>query len=71
MIVSGDASYGHFRPNGVGVGGDEYLIGVRARYLINRRYSVLAGVRHSGRSSDSPFLRYQANYINAAFRVQF
>ena len=71
VILSGDASYGHFRPNGIGVGGDEYLGGGRARYLINRRYSVSAGVRHAGRSSDSPFLRYQANFVNVSFRVQF
>ena len=71
VILSGDASYGHFTPNGNGIGGDEYSVGARARYLIDRRYSVSAGVRHSGRSSDSRFLRYQANYLNLALRVAY
>lgn len=71
IILTGDVSYGHFSPNGPGIGGDEYSIGGSARYLINRRYSVSGGLRHSGRSSDSRFLRYQANYVTLSFRAAF
>ena len=60
IILSGDASYGSFRPNGPGVGGKEYGIGAGARYLINRNWSVLGNVRYDKRSSDSDFLRYDA-----------
>ncbi|WP_425228655.1 outer membrane beta-barrel protein [Sphingomonas sp.] len=71
IILSGDAFYGHFSPNGPGIGGDEYSVGASARYLIDRRYSVSGGVRHSGRSSDAQALRYQANYLTLSFRAAF
>lgn len=71
LIVSGDVNYGRFRPNGVGFGGNEYSVGAGARYLIDRRYSVSANIRHSGRSSDSQFLRYQATTVGVSLRIQF
>lgn len=71
IIVSGDVGYGHFRPNGVGFSGDEYTVGTGARYLIDRRFSVAANARHSGRSSSSQFLRYQATSASVSLRVQF
>ncbi|WP_375396509.1 outer membrane beta-barrel protein [uncultured Sphingomonas sp.] len=71
VILSGDIGYGSFRPNGIGVGGDEYTVGIGARYLIDRRFSVTAGLRHSGRTSDSNFLRYQATSGNVGVRVNF
>ncbi|WP_375401963.1 outer membrane beta-barrel protein [uncultured Sphingomonas sp.] len=71
VILTGDVGYGRFRPNGVGIGGDEYYAGARARYLIDRRYSVSGGVRYSGRSSDSPFLRYNAAYADVSLRIAF
>lgn len=60
IILSGDVSYGSFKPNGPGIGGDEYGIGAGARYLIDRNWSVLGNLRYDKRSSDSQFLRYQA-----------
>lgn len=71
IILSGDIDYGHFTPNGPGIGGDQYYAGVSARYLITRRYSVTGSLRHAGRSSNSEFLRYQANYASLSFRVAF
>lgn len=71
LIVSADADYSPFRPNGIGVGGDEYGIGAGAKYLINRRYTVSAAARYMGRSSDSTFLRYHAVFGSVSFRVAF
>jgi len=71
IIVSGDLGYGRFRPNGIGFGGDEYTAGINARYLINRRFSVVGGARYSARSSDSSFLRYRATSVSVGLRVQF
>ena len=71
IIVSADAGYSRFRPNGVGIGGDEYSLGGGARYLINRRLSVSGNVRYSGRSSDSTFLRYHAVLGTVSLRVAF
>ena len=71
IILSGDGGYGSFRPNGIGFGGDEYTVGAGVRYLIDRRFSVNAGARYSGRSSDSSFLRYNAASGFVSVRVQF
>lgn len=71
VILSGDIGYGSFRPNGPGVGGNEYTAGVAGRYLINRRYTVTGSLRHSGRSSDSRFLRYDANIASLGLRAAF
>lgn len=71
VILSGDVGYSHFRPNGIGFGGDEYSVGAGARYLINRRYSISGNLRYSGRSSDTTYLRYHAVIGSVAFRVQF
>lgn len=76
LILSGEVGYGRFRPNGVQddafyVGGDEYYIGARARYLIDRRFTVSGGVRHSRRTSDSEFLRYNATFADVSLRVAF
>lgn len=61
IIISGNAGYGHFTPNGRnGIGGDEYSVGAGARYLINRQFSAFANVGYAARSSDSTFLRYNA-----------
>lgn len=60
IILNADANYGTFSPDGPGVGGNEYSLGLGARYLINRRFTVTAGIRHSRRDSDSTFLRYHA-----------
>jgi len=71
LILSGDAVYAHFSPNGVGVGGNEYSAGVRARYLIDRRFSVTGGLRYSNRTSDSNFLRYNAFGATIGVNVAF
>lgn len=71
LILSGDVGYGNFRPNGVGFGGDEYTAGTGLRYLIDRRFSIGAGVRYSERTSDSTALRYRAVGGFASLRVQF
>ena len=71
IILSGDVGYDHFRPNGLGIGGDEYTGAIGARYLINRRYTISGIVRYSGRSSDSDLLRYQAVLGTLSFRVAF
>ncbi len=60
VVLTADASYGRFTPNGPGVGGQEYGARLAARYLIDRRWSLGAEVRHARRTSDSPFLRYEA-----------
>ncbi len=71
VILSGDAGYARFRPNGVGFGGNEVSIGASARYLIDRRFSINGGARYSERSSDSAFLRYRATTGFVSARVQF
>ncbi len=71
VILTADAGYGHFKPNGPGIGGDEYTVGVAGRYLINRRFTVQGGLRYSGRTSDSSFLRYHAVTGNVGIRVAF
>lgn len=71
VILSGDLGYGRFRPNGIGVGGDEYYAAARARYLIDRRYQLSGGVRYAGRSSDSRFLRYDALTADVTLRIAF
>ena len=79
VIVSGELGYGRFRPNGVDdsnadtfyAGGDEYYAGVRARYLIDRRFTLSGGVRHARRTSNSEFLRYNATTADVSLRVAF
>lgn len=71
VIVSADAGYDHFRPNGLGIGGNEYTVGAGARYLINRRYTLSGNVRYAGRTSDSSLLRYNAVYGTLSFRIAF
>lgn len=76
VILSGEVGYGRFRPNitdeSVGFfGGDEYYAGVRARYLLNRRYTLSGGLRHARRSSDSRFLRFNATTADVSLRVAF
>jgi hypothetical protein len=69
IIISGDAGYGHFTPNGIGVGGDEYSVGAGARYLIDRNFSVSGNLRYAARTSDSSFLRYHATSASISLRV--
>ena len=71
LILSGQIGYERFRPNGIGIGGDEYYVSPGARYLINRRFSLNGGVRYDQRTSASTFLRYHAvsGYVGA--RVAF
>lgn len=71
VILSGDAGYGNFSPNGVGIGGNDYSVGVGARYFIDRRFTVTGNLRHSGRSSDSQFLRYNATTASVGLRIAF
>lgn len=71
VIVSGEAAYGRFRPNGIGIGGDEYYVGARARYLLDRRYTLSGGIRHARRTSGSDFLRYNATTADLTLRVAF
>jgi hypothetical protein len=69
VIISGNAGYGHFTPNGIGIGGNEYSVGAGARYLINRHFSVSGNVGYAARTSDSTFLRYNA--ITGSISVRF
>lgn len=71
IILSADAGYGSFTPNGIGIGGDQYDIGGGARYLIDRHFSVTGGIRYSARTSDSTFLRYHAITGNVGLRYAF
>jgi len=71
LILNADTSFTHFSPNGVGFGGDEYGVGVGARYLMNRRYSFTANLRYTHRSSESAFLRYGAFAAGIGLRVAF
>lgn len=71
IILSGDLGYGSFTPNGPGVGGQEFTVGAGARYLIDRRWSVGANLRHSQRSSESSFLRYQATTASVSVKFAF
>lgn len=71
VILSADASYGRFTPNGPGIGGDEYSIGVSGRYLVNRHWSFSGNVRHARRNSDSNFLRYNATSAAVSVRYAF
>lgn len=68
VLLNADVGYSTFRPNGPGVGGREYTVGAGGRYLVNRRLSFIGGVRYSGRSSDSIFLRYRAVSGNIGIR---
>jgi hypothetical protein len=71
IILSGDVSFGTFKPNGVGIGGNEYSAGAGARYLIDRRFSVTGNLRYSARTSDSSFIRYNATSASVGLRVAF
>lgn len=71
IIISGEAAYGRFRPNGIGIGGDEYLAGASGRYLLSRRFSLTAAARYSSRTADSTFLRYRAVTGSVGLRTQF
>lgn len=61
LLITANGNYGHFSPNGVGVDGDEYSVGLGLRYLMNRNITVSARVDHSERDSSDPTLRYKAN----------
>lgn len=69
LILNADVNYGRFTPNGIGFGGDEYGIGAGARYLLNRRYSLTAGLRYNRRDSESSFLRYNALSGGVGLRI--
>jgi hypothetical protein len=71
VLLNADAGYGTFRPNGPGIGGSEYTIGAGGRYLIDRRWSLIANLRYSGRDSSSAFLRYRAITGSLGVRFQF
>ncbi len=68
ILLNGDVGYASFRPNGLGIGGQEYTLGAGVRYLINRRFTLSGNVRYSGRTSDSAFLRYHAASASIALR---
>lgn len=71
VVVSGDAGYGHFRPNGPGPSGNEYSFGVSGKYLLDRRFTVIASLRHSARTSNAAFLRYHATSGYVGLRLAF
>lgn len=60
IIVSANAGYGSFRPNGPGVGGNELNIGGGVRYLVDRNWSAGLNVSYARRDSASAGLRYDA-----------
>ncbi len=68
VLISADAGFSKFSPDGPGIGGREYTAGIGGRYLINRRFSLTAGLRYAKRDSRSPFLRYNAISANVGVR---
>ncbi len=68
VIISADAGFSKFSPDGPGIGGREYNFGVGGRYLINRRFSLTGGLRYASRDSSSPLLRYKAATANVGVR---
>ena len=68
VLLTGELSYGHFSANGVGPSGNEYDGSIAARYLLSRRVTLGATVRHSQRDAASSFLRYSANDASVSIR---
>jgi len=71
VILSADTIYAHFEPNGVGASGNELSVGLKAKYLLDRRWSITGSVRHSQRTSESRLLRFQANMATVTTRFAF
>lgn len=68
VLLSGDLGYARFRANGPSPGGDEFTAGSGVRYLLNRRVTLGASLRHSRRYSNVAPLRYEAT--RATVKVQ-
>lgn len=68
VIVSADARYSPFRPNGPGGGGREYGAGASVRYLVDRHWQATLSARYDGRSSSSTYLRYHAALVGLSVR---
>lgn len=71
VILSGNVRYGSFRPNGPGVGGNEYGADVGARYLIDRHWSAALSAGYNRRDADSTFLRYHAANVGLAAKYAY
>ncbi len=71
LILSGNLRYAAFRPNGPGDGGQEFGVGVSARYLIDRHWSAGLNASYARRDSASPFLRFNAATVGIVTRFAF
>ncbi|MFT4027917.1 MAG: outer membrane beta-barrel protein [Novosphingobium sp.] len=71
IIVSANAGYGSFSPNGAGVGGNEYNLGAGVRYLIDRHWSAGLTANYAWRDSTSTYLRYHAATVGISTRFAF
>ena len=69
VLLSADAGYARFRANGPSPGGDEFTAGCGIRYLVNRRITLGANIRHSRRYSDVAPLRYEATRATVRVRL--
>lgn len=71
VLLTGDLEYSHFRANGPGPRGDEYAAAASARYLINRRFTLLGTLRHQRRTSNVAGFRYDATSATLGLRTAF
>ncbi len=71
VILTADTVYSHIRPNGPLAPSDEFAIGLAGKYLISRKVTLLASIRHMQRTSDLLLYRYRQNTISASARYNF
>lgn len=71
MILTAEGSYATVKTIGGGTTGDEFALGLSARYLVNRTLSFDAAIRHSERDSSNAAIRYKANAATLSTRVAF
>ena len=71
VIVSANTRVSHFSANGPGATGDEFDVGLGARYLIGRRWSINARLAYAQRRSSDPRLAYNATSVSIGGRLGF
>lgn len=70
IILTTTAGYAGIKPIGPSAKSREFEIGLGARYQLNRRYSIDAGLVHQSRRSDDSSLRYSSNRAILQLRLQ-
>ncbi|WP_169053451.1 outer membrane beta-barrel protein [Alteraurantiacibacter aquimixticola] len=71
IVLTGAGTFATISPVGPGENSREYEASAGVTYLLNRRYSLAAGLIHRSRSSDDPNLRFDANRAVLTLRARF